>query len=145
MSNPEVQAEQSIEELVARYFELDDQITQVVKLHAEELAPLKEEQQRIDRRVLDYFNRHDQLLSVPTKAGTAQPKVSTFINVSDWTEFIADVVANNAFQLLKKDVNRTAAEEVFRATGAYPVGTKSTSEKSISYTRPRRRPSKQAV
>lgn len=132
----------AVEDAVVEHFELAAQIDEIARLHEAELEPFRARLAELDRKIHEHFNSHPQLVSVPTRAGTAEPKLKTFINISNWDEFLAYVLGNSQLQLLKKDVNKTAAEEIFSQSGAYPPGVKTSSEKYISYTKPRKRAAK---
>ena len=138
------ETELSIEQVMARRFELTEQMAIIAGRHKAELAPLGEELELCEKFI---WQAMGGLQQVKTGIGTAFfkqgsraqlekdafPTLLRYIVESAFkdapldprattTDMVEHVLTHGRFQLLKKDVSKTAVEEIVEAEKTPPPG-----------------------
>ena len=149
------ETEPSIEQVMARRFELAEQIAIITGRHKAELAPFGEELELCEKYI---WKAMGGLRQVKTGVGTAFfkpgsraqleqgafPTLIRYIVESAFAESKPDPRATTAdlvdhilmhgrFQLLKKDVSKTAVEEIVEADKVPPPGVKYETYKTLQF------------
>jgi len=110
-----------IDDIVARYVQLRDQKDKIAadaKAQTEQIV----KQMQIIEGWLHTKLQELGVESFKTDAGTAFVKTSDFAGVQDFNLVIQYVKENEAWNLLKKDVNKTAVKEYLAEHGVPPPG-----------------------
>ena len=140
------EAEVSIEQVMARRFELVEQMAIIAGRHKNELAPLGEELDLCEQYI---WQAMGELQQVSTTFGTAFfkggsraqldkdafPTLLRYIVESAFLDsrpdprattddIVEHILTHGRFQLLKKDVSKTAVEEIVEAEKTPPPGVK---------------------
>ena len=129
------ETEISIDDVMTRRFELDEQIAVLMGKHKAELAPMMDE-----LKLCETFIKDDMI-----KTGAQQWKSSltghmTFWTTKDsvamrnWEEFIAFVEEQKAWHLLNRAANKTAVKELIEAQTP-PPGVEYTSFRDLAWRR----------
>ena len=110
-----------VDDVVAAYIKLRDKKTALERKHKEELAPIKENMEKVEnwlqRRLLE-----EGVQSFKTSQGTAFLQSSTSATVRDWDSTFAWIQANDEWSMLEARVNKTAVKDFVEANGEAPPG-----------------------
>lgn len=123
-----------VDEVIAKYIELRDQKD---KINADAKAAVKVVDASLDIIEAWLLNQANEqgVSSFACDIGTAFVKETDFANVSDWNLTVEFIKKNEMWQMLKKDVNKTAVKEFIDANGVPPPGVNWGSKREIQVRR----------
>lgn len=110
---------------VAVYLSLRKQKSELEAKHKEELAPIKQRMSDAEDLFLSVLNSMGAQ-SIKTAAGTPYKKDVTSLKIQDWDVCLAYIQRMEAWELLKKDLTKTAVLERLEAEDPVPGVTVST-------------------
>lgn len=114
-------AEVGLDEVMARRFDLVEQLAIISGKHEAELKPLKDELSMCEAFVADHMNR-TKTDQVKVNGNLAFFKTGDSVSMSDFDAFIGYVLANSATHLLNQAANKTAVKEFIEANSTPPPG-----------------------
>src|ERR1035437_964326 len=109
-------------EVIARRFDLDEQITIIQGRHKAELAPLQEELVLCERFVADSMIQSGEQSVKIENGNMTYFTTQTSCKVGNWDELLAFIQANSAWELLNHAANKTAVQEMIEANNTPPPG-----------------------
>lgn len=123
-----------VDEVIAKYIELRDKKDQI---NADAKAAVKAVDANLDIIEAWLLNQANEqgVSSFACDIGTAFVKETDFANVSDWNLTVDFIKKNELWQMLKKDVNKTAVKEFIDANGVPPPGVNWGSKREIQVRR----------
>src|ERR1035437_2440311 len=122
-------------EVIARRFDLDEQITIIQGRHKAELAPLQEELVLCERFVADSMIQSGEQ-SVKIENGNMTYFTSqSSVKVGNWDEALAFIQSTQAWQLLNHAVSKTAVQEYIEANNTPPPGVSYEARKILAWRR----------
>ena len=126
--------EVTLDTVMARRFELDEQIALIQGRHKQELEPLAEE-----KTLCEQFIKSQMLATGLQQVKTAAGHQTFFttkdsVVMDDWDQFIAIVQQGN-WQLLNHAANKTAVKEWIETNNAPPPGVRYDSFKDLAWRR----------
>lgn len=128
-----------IEKYVAAYRKIRDAIKEKELQYKEEVADLKEQQDMIATKLLEFCNESN-LDSVKTKEGTISRRVSTRYWTSDWEQMHQFIKDHDAMYLLEPRIQQTNMRQFIEENpDKLPIGLQSNSEYKISVRKPTKR------
>ena len=131
----ETPTELRVEDVMARRFELDQEISLIEGQHKLELEPLKEEQTMCERFVQEHMLAQG-LQQLKTGAGMTYFTTGDTVTVEDADAFFDYVMENRAAFLLNKAANKTAVKEFIESNaGEKPPGIKYDSFRKLAWRR----------
>lgn len=96
--------------LIERYIKIRDAKKEIEERHKEELAPYKEQLEKIEAYFLNHFNE-EEVDSVAIKGvGTAFKQVRTGARVADWDAVLKFILEGDHIEMLEKRVSKAAVE-----------------------------------
>lgn len=101
--------------IVANYIALRDKIAEIRKAHVEQLAPYNDMMSSIEALLLDTLMQNDAE-SMRTDSGTFYKSTHASVKVLNWTETLAFIKENEAWDLLEARVSKTASEALVAET-----------------------------
>lgn len=110
-----------VDQLIAAYIDIRDQVAKLEAEHKKTVAPYKEAMGKIEGTVLTILNNMG-VDSFKTPAGTAYSTTRTSVTVADRAAFMDYVVANQQFDLLDVRPNKTAVQGFLEAHQDLPPG-----------------------
>lgn len=114
-------SEKTLDQLVAAYIRVRDQIAEIKARQAAEVKPYQEALAKLEFLTLKALDEAG-VDSAKTKAGTAYRSVRTSITVADRSAFIDFVTANQMYELLDVRANKTAVEGMLSDEQDLPPG-----------------------
>jgi len=125
----------NIGEIIRRYVELRDSLSEWKKKMDEEERARKTELEKIEVQILQ---KADELGvdSFKTEHGTAYKTTDEHFRIDNWEEFVDYVKKTDNFSLFQKRVTKTVAKEVYTETGELPGGVGYFQEFKINIRRP---------
>ena len=124
--------EVSIDAVMARRFELVEQMAIIQGKHKAELEPLNEEITLCERFIKDTMNESG-LQQVKTAAGMAFFITKDSVKVGDWDAALAYIAENKAWYLLNQALNKTAVKEFIEKEKSPPPGAEYSSYRDLSW------------
>lgn len=123
-----------VDEVIAKYIELRDQKD---KINSDAKAAVKVVDASLDIIEAWLLNQANEqgVSSFACDIGTAFVKETDFANVSDWNLTVEFIKKNEMWQMLKKDVNKTAVKEFIDANGVPPPGVNWGSKREVQVRR----------
>jgi phage host-nuclease inhibitor protein Gam len=100
-----------MERLVAGYLERKQKVAEIEARAKSEAAPIKDEMSKIEGALQKLLNAAGAT-SVKTPAGTAYISTLTSVRVDDWDRVLAFVRERGAWDLLVRNVNKTALADL---------------------------------
>jgi hypothetical protein len=122
-------------EVIARRFELDEQITIIQGRHKAELAPLQEELVLCERFVADSMIQSGEQSVKIENGNMTYFTTQDSVKMGNWDEFIAYVQATGDFELLNHAANKTHVKEIIETINAPPPGVSYESRKVLAWRR----------
>lgn len=122
------------DEVIAKYISLRDEKDRINAAAKAQVKGLDDQLGLIEAWLLNEFNLTGAS-SISSDFGTAFVKDSDYANVSDWNQTIEFIKANGMWQMLKKDVNKTAVKEFIDETGVPPPGVNWGSKREVQVRR----------
>lgn len=119
--NDVVHPQFKIDEVLLKYIELRDESDKIKADAKATVAKLDQQMGVIEAYLLNEFNNSGGT-SISCDTATAFKKTTDFANVGDWNLTLDFIKANGMWQMLKKDVNKTAVKEFIDANGVPPPG-----------------------
>jgi hypothetical protein len=110
-----------INDVISKYVQLRDQKDAIEAEAKAKKAEIDKSLDLLEAWLLNEANVQG-VNSFASDAGTAFVKEVDFVNVSDWNQTLTFIQNNSMWQMLKKDVNKTAVKEFMEATGTPPPG-----------------------
>ncbi|MHB8388018.1 MAG: hypothetical protein ACYDBH_00385 [Acidobacteriaceae bacterium] len=126
--------EVNLEIVMARRFDLVEQMAIIQGKHKAELAPLAEEVNLCETFIKDEMNRSG-MQQCKTSSGMAFFTTKDSVTVENFDETLAEIREKGLWQLLNKAVNKTAVKEYIEVNKAVPPGVKYDSYKDLSWRR----------
>lgn len=125
----------TIEQVMVRRFQLDEQIALIQGRHKAELEPLTEELDLCERFIKDEMLKGN-LQQVKLATGE-QTYFSTkdSASVENWELTLAEIIQKGLWHLLPKSVNKTAVKEYIEVNKAPPPGVKYESYRDLNWRR----------
>ena len=114
-----------LEKAVAAYLQLRKQKTEMEARHKKELAPIKQRMSHAEDVFLSVLNAMGAQ-SIKTAAGTPYKKDATSLKIEDWDVCLEHIRRTESWELLKKDLTKTAVLERLEAEDPVPGVTVST-------------------
>lgn len=114
-------AQIKIDEVITKYIALRDQKDAIAADAKEKTKAVEAGMGVIEAWLLNELNLQG-LTTFSCDVGTAFVKTTDFANVADWNLTLEFIKANEMYQMLKKDVNKTAVKEFIDAHGVPPPG-----------------------
>lgn len=124
----------NLTEIIAKYVALRDAKDAINAKAKADIKVIDVDLDIIEAWLLNQANEQG-VNSFATDAGTAFVKETDYANVSDWNLTIAFIIENKMFQMLKKDVNKTAVKEFIDANGVPPPGVNWGAKKEVQIRR----------
>jgi hypothetical protein len=123
-----------VDEVIAKYIDLRDRKD---KINADAKAAVKAVDANLDIIEAWLLNQANEqgVSSFACDIGTAFVKETDFANVSDWNLTLPFIQTHGLWQMLKKDVNKTAVKEFIDANGVPPPGVNWGSKREIQVRR----------
>lgn len=118
--------------IMARRFQLVEEMAIIAGRHKAELAPLDEELNLCELAIKDEMNKTGQT-QVKTEAGMAFFTTKDSVKVGDWEQTLAFIQQNSAFYLLNQAVNKTTVKEFIEQHNAPPPGVEYTSYRDLAW------------
>lgn len=125
----------SLEDRIDQYVKLRDIIKEKDDAHKQAMAPYRDTLGSLEAVILDLL-RNAGGDSIKTKAGTAYKSIKRTASLEDADRFMDFVIAKQAFHLLDRKVNVTAAEDWIKENQVPPPGVKFTSVETVNIRRP---------
>jgi hypothetical protein len=155
--------EVSLDQVMARRFDLAEEIAIIQGRQKAELEPLAEEQTLCERFIKDAMNKGNMQQLKITGVGSAHFTTKDSVKVSDmgevigfilaaappmpgaaencWPEVLQYIQAHAMWGLLNNAVNKSAAKEIIEANKAPPPGVEYTSFRDLNWTRDKKKAS----
>lgn len=130
----QAQPEITLDAVMARRFDLVEQMAIIQGRHKAELEPLSEEVKLCETYIKDQMNQQG-LQNLKTSSGMAFFTLKDSVTVDNFDETIKYIMANEAFHLLNKAVNKTAVKEFIEANKAPPPGVRYDSFRDLGWRR----------
>jgi len=128
-----------MEKYVAAYRNIRGAISEKEQRHKEEIADLREQQDMISSKLLEFCNEQN-LDSYKTKEGTVSRRVSTRYWTSDWEQMHQFIKENDALHLLEARIQQTNMKQFIEENpDKLPIGLQSNSEYKVSVRKPTKR------
>lgn len=108
-----------LEKAVAVYIALRTQKAELEARHKQELAPIRQRMQQAEDLFLEVLNTLGAS-SVKTLCGTPYKKDVTSLKIEDWSAALAHIQEHGSWELLKKDLVKTAVLERIEAGEPIP-------------------------
>lgn len=108
-------------DLVGYYVDFRDQKEQIKKEMTQRISAVEVFMDRIEGRLLELLTESGQD-SAKTKFGTAYKSPKTSARVADWNVLIGYIKANDAYDLLTKNVSKDAVKARMTETGEVVPG-----------------------
>ena len=124
----------SIDMVMARRFELAEQIAVIQGRHKAELEPLNQELNVCELYIKDTMNKGG-LQQLKTAAGMTYFTTKDSVKVSDWDAALNYIRENDAYHLLNQAVNKTACKEFIEANQTPPPGVEYSAYKDLAWRR----------
>ena len=125
---------QKIDNVVRAYIAKRDILEKTASEHRAQEAALRAELETIESWLLRQMYR-DGVEGYNTPHGTAYHTKYTSVTVADWPTILAYARENDAFDLIKPGVNKTAVVQLLDAGGALPPGVKYSEGKRVAVRR----------
>jgi roadblock/LC7 domain-containing protein len=122
------------EKVVAAYVKLRDMKAQMAAKFKAEVAKVDEAIQKLDARLLAQLSAANAE-SIRTQAGTFFKTVKTSATVADWDALLGYIIANDAYHMLDKRVNKTSVAEFKEEKNDLPPGVNWREENTIGVRR----------
>ena len=125
----------SIDQLVKRYVEERDALSEATKQYNRYEANAKDMMSRISMALKD---KGDALgvNSFSTNDGTAYRNVKKSYRVQNWSEILDFIKSTNNWQMLEKRIAKLATQEVYESTKVLPPGVELVVEEEFLVRRP---------
>ena len=123
-----------IDKIVALYIEARDAIAEMNREHAEAIRPLKEQMDKLEKKMLTQLNNAG-VDSMKTGHGTVYKSTGSSCTVADWDSVFAFMRDKEMWQLLNHSVNKTAVTEYLEANGELPPGVNYTTFTTVNFRR----------
>jgi hypothetical protein len=123
-----------VDDVIAKYIELRDKKDQINAAAKTEVKAIEANMDVIEAWLMNEFNTRGGD-SIACDIGTAFIKEVDFANVSDWNLTLPFIQTHGLWQMLKKDVNKTAVKEFIDANGVPPPGVNWGSKREIQVRR----------
>lgn len=133
-AQPNVIQAPQFDDIFAKYLELREQKDKVEADAKAKKAALDADMGIIEAWLLNHFNSTGST-NIATDFATAFVKETDFANVQDWNLTVEFIKANGMWQMLKKDVNKTAVKEFIDANGVPPPGVNWGSKREVQIRR----------
>jgi hypothetical protein len=125
----------SIDTVMLRRFDLDEQIAIIQGRQAAEIAPLVEEKKLCEQYIKDAMNTGN-LQQLKIACGhQAYFTTKDSVKVGDWDAALAYIRTHNAFELLNQAVNKTACKEFIEEHKEPPPGVAYESFRDLAWRR----------
>lgn len=124
----------TLDVIVAKYVALRDKAAEIKKRHTEELSRFNVAMGMLEGWMLDKLNAAG-IESARTDSGTAYKSTRTSAKVVNWTETLAFIREQEAWDLLEARVSKTAAEAIIDETKQPIPGVSVTRETTINVRR----------
>lgn len=121
-------------DLVKKYVQLRDKLSEVNKRQKEEVAPYSLVMSRIENELLDRLN-NGGAQSIKTEAGTFYKITKISATVTKFEDLLDYVRANDAWELLEPKVSKTAVLAITQETDIEVPGVKVSFEYDIGIRR----------
>lgn len=105
-----------INDYVATYVKLRDEIKEIEKRHKEELRPYREGLETIEGLLMKALHEAGAD-SMKTPSGTAYKQAWSSAKVQDWQRVLDYAVENERFDLFERRVSKAVAEEIGEVPG----------------------------
>lgn len=106
----------TIAEKVEAYIKIRDYVEAAEKSVDAQLKPYREAMKVVTNQLLELMTA-ENLDNVKTEHGTAYRKLVDNVTVEDWDQALRHIVGEQAWHLLERRVNKTAAQEILDETG----------------------------
>lgn len=124
----------TVDDMVAEYVQLRDEISNLEKKHKEAIKPLRNRQEEV-AGWLQKFLDTSGADNVGTKHGTCYTTTKYSAPLADPEAFMQFIVTNNLFELLDRKANVTAVKEYVLENKALPPGVNLTQFKTVNVRR----------
>jgi ATP phosphoribosyltransferase len=120
------------EQYVAAYKKIREAIKEKESAFKQEIADLKEKQQILSTKLLEFCNEHN-LDSIKTSEGTVSRRVITKFWCSDWDQMHTFIKENDAMHLLEARLHQANLKQFLQDNpDKMPIGLQSNSEYAVS-------------
>lgn len=109
------------EKAIDFYLRLRAKKEAIVERHKEEIKPFNEALDQLETTLLAILDGAG-LQNMKSPSGTAYKRIETSVTVNAWSETLAWIVANEAWEFLEARVNKTATQERLKEKGEPPPG-----------------------
>lgn len=124
----------ALDTVMARHFDLTDQIGVIQGRHKVELSPLNEELNLVDAYIKAEMTKAG-MQQCKTAVGQAFFTTKDSVTVRDWDAVVEYIKANDAWHLLNHAVAKNACKEHIEANNAPPPGIEYSSFRDLSWRR----------
>lgn len=111
----------SADQLIGRYVEIRDEIAEISERHKAELQPLKASLETLENALMGILNDCGGQ-NIKTANGTAYRSEVVSMKIDDWDSFLYYVQRFQAWNMLVRNVNKTAVKELLDGGSALPPG-----------------------
>lgn len=123
-----------IDDILGKYLELRDEKDRIQAELKAKVKGLDDNMGVIETWLLNEFNTRGAT-NIATPFATAFVKDTDFANVSDWNVTLEFIKTHELWQMLKKDVLKSAVKEFIDATGTPPPGVNWGSKREVQVRR----------
>lgn len=113
----------TLAEKVDAYVQIRDYIEGQEKIVSAALAPYREAMQILQNQLLELMDK-EGVDNIKTPNGTAYRKIADRVVVEDWSQTLRHIIAMEAWELLERRVNPTAAKDHMEVNGEAVPGCK---------------------
>ena len=121
--------------VMARRFELVEQIGIIEGRHKNELAPLNEELGLCEKFIHESMAAAGEQQVKIEGVGMAYFTTQDSVKIGNWDETLPYIIENQAYELLNHAVNKTAVKEFIEANKAPPPGVTYEARKVLAWRR----------
>lgn len=113
-------------DVIAAYLKLREQKAKMAERHQEEMAPLNENQTKLETFMLALLNKANVDSMAFKGVGTMFKKEHTSVTAEEWDATLQWIRDKEAWEFLERRVSKTVVMEYAETHGEYPPGLKVT-------------------
>lgn len=122
------------DQLIQRYVEIRDEKAAVAERHKGEMQPFNDQLEVLENVLLGLLNEQGGQ-NIKTEHGTAYISEVMNVKVDDWDSFLYYVQRFQAWNMLVRNVNKTAVKELMDGGAAAPPGVSTSTIRGVNVRR----------